>query len=163
MLALRAFCAQDIAPLIRILNEPQVVEHLSSKIPFPYTQAHAQWWIECGSRENGYTHAITYHNQLIGCIGVSPGEHEYARSGEIGYWLDKQYWRQGITSWAVQKVIPWVFHNTELERIFATVFAGNSASEKLLLKCGFEHEAVLKKAIYKNGQYFDSHLFACLK
>jgi len=42
------------------------------------------------------------------------------------------------------------------------VFAGNHASMQLLLKSGFNEEAILKKAIYKNGRFYDKHVFAKL-
>jgi len=43
------------------------------------------------------------------------------------------------------------------------VFAGNTGSMKALIKSGFEQEAVLKQAIYKNGVFYNSHIFSKLK
>jgi RimJ/RimL family protein N-acetyltransferase len=46
---------------------------------------------------------------------------------------------------------------------FAPVFSGNAASIGLLLKCGFTQEAVLQKAFFKNGQFYNNHIFAKLR
>jgi len=39
--------------------------------------------------------------------------------------------------------------------LYAPVFEGNTASARVLEKCGFKLEAILEKAIYKNGTFFN--------
>ncbi|PCK31219.1 GNAT family N-acetyltransferase [Pseudoalteromonas piscicida] len=162
MYTLRSFQLSDKARLIAILNDPDITRYLSTKIPQPYTEQDALWWINEGSKL-GYIRAICEGDLLIGCIGVTPGEFEYERSGEIGYWLEKSHWRRGVAHFAIQKLIKVVFSESKIERIFASVFDGNVASMKLLQKSGFEQEAVLKRAIFKQGIFYDNHLFAILK
>lgn len=159
MITLRDFNHNDIDKLVTILNDIAVTEFLSTKIPSPYTKDDARWWVDVGSN-NELIKAISYHGELVGCIGVNQGEYEYERAGEIGYWLDKNYWRKGITLNAIQQITELVFTTTTMVRIFASVFADNQASMQLLLKSGFHPEAVLKKAIYKNGHFYDNHIFA---
>jgi RimJ/RimL family protein N-acetyltransferase len=159
---LRDFIENDIDRLVSILNDELVTKFLSTKIPSPYTQEDARWWIEEGSN-SPLVKAICLNGVLVGCIGVNRGEFEYQKSGEIGYWLAKKYWRQGITSVAIQQMTKQVFANTDIIRIFASVFSGNTASMNLLLKSGFKQEATLKKAIFKNDQFYDNHIFAKLK
>lgn len=162
MIDLRDFRQEDIEPLVIILNDPDVTQYLSTKIPQPYTQDDALWWVNEGSKL-GYIKAITLDGVLVGCIGVNRGEFEYSRSGEIGYWLAKPYWRQGITSLAIGRMLDFVFTQTDIERIFAAVFSDNQPSMRLLLKSGFSQEAVLQKAIYKNGHFYHSHIFTFLR
>ncbi|WP_448566611.1 GNAT family N-acetyltransferase [Thalassotalea ganghwensis] len=160
--SLRNFEMADSQALVKILNDEQVVKFLSTKIPYPYTQEDAQWWIKDGS-QTGLIKAITIKNELIGCIGVSRGEFEYQRSGELGYWLAPQYWRQGITKVAIERLCHELFSTTDIERVFACVFNENIASQRLLLKAGFEREAILRKAIFKNNKFYDNVIFAKLK
>lgn len=162
MITLRDFQAPDAPFIIATLNDEQVTHYLSSKIPFPYTQADANWWISQGSK-TGIIKAIEVNGQFAGCIGITPGEFEYSRSGEIGYWLNRQYWGQGIVTQAVKLICDDAFNHTNLKRIFAAVFAGNIGSMQVLTKCGFEAEAILKQAIYKNGAFYDNHIFSKLK
>ena len=161
MVILRDFDNSDINRLVHILNDEVVTEFLSTKIPTPYTSEDAAWWVNEGS-QSGIIKAISYDNMLVGCIGVNRGQFEYERSGEIGYWLDKQYWRKGITSEAIRQMSDFVFAQTDIVRLFGVVFAGNHASMQLLLKSGFNEEAILQKAIYKNGRFYDKHVFAKL-
>lgn len=162
MFKLRPFQANDVDNMVVILNDPNVVRYLSTKIPQPYTEQDAMWWVNEGSK-HGYVRAICDGQQLIGCIGVNPGEFEYERSGEIGYWLAKSHWRKGITHKAILHITSEVFSETNIERIFAAVFDDNHASMKLLEKSGFEQEAVLKHAIFKNERFYNNHIFALLK
>ena len=162
MITLRDFTIEDTERLVEVLNDCEVTRFLSTKIPSPYTHSDAEWWILQGSK-TGIVKAIEFNRQLIGCIGVAPGEFEYQRSGEIGYWLDRQYWHRGLMAAAIAQITKHVFSHTQMVRIFATVFADNIGSQKLLLKCGFESEAILRKAIYKHQQFYDAHIFATLK
>ncbi|WP_166419864.1 GNAT family protein [Pseudoalteromonas sp. Z1A8] len=166
MITLRDFQPHDAPHIIETLNDEQVTRYLSSKIPFPYTQADADWWINQGSKNDvidATVKAIVVNEQFAGCIGITPGEFEYSRSGEIGYWLNKTYWGQGIITRAIALICEEAFAQSNLNRIFGTVFAGNTGSIKALTKSGFEQEAVLKQAIYKNGEFYSSHIFSKLK
>jgi len=162
MVELRDFNERDVVDLVTILNDENVTRYLSTKIPSPYTSEDAMWWVEEGSK-TGIIKAISIHDQLVGCIGVTPGEFEYERSGEVGYWLARQHWGKGIASQALSQLVDLVFSSTPLIRLYATVFSGNVASQKLLLKSGFIEEARLQSAIFKQGQIFDSHIFAKIK
>lgn len=162
MLTLRSFQQQDMERLVFILNEPDVVRYLSSKIPTPYTVEDAQWWISTGS-QMGIVQAIELNGMLVGCIGADRGEFEYNRSAEIGYWIASDFWRQGIATQALNQFVPHVFDTTDIVRLFASVFSENIASMKVLTKCHFAHEATHKKAIFKDGKFYDDHIYSILK
>ena len=162
MISLRDFQQQDTEQLISILNDTSVTQFLSSKIPSPYTASDANWWITEGSKSE-LIKAITLDDQLIGCVSVLPGEFEFNRSGELGYWLAKEYWQQGITAKAATMLLETVFTKTNIVRVFAYVCEDNPASMKLLQKLGFEQDAILKNAMFKQQQFFNAHLFSLIK
>lgn len=162
MIELRAFKNSDQQALVNILNDTEVTKWLSSKIPNPYTQSDADWWINVGSLA-GYVKAITLNGELIGCIGVSVDEFEYCRNGEIGYWLSKNSWGKGFATEAVNLATQAVFAKGQINRIHAAVFSDNTGSMRVLQKCGYLAEAVLREAIYKHGQFYDNHIFSKLK
>lgn len=161
MITLRAFQPDDIPALVQLLNEDAVTRFLSTKIPQPYSPDDASWWVHEGSL-SGINRAIEVDGVLAGCIGVKCGEFEYSRSGELGYWLGAAFWQQGIATAAARQLIAEVFEHTDIARIFAVVFSGNQASMALLRKVGFSEEAVLRQAIFKQGQFYDSHVFSLL-
>lgn len=161
MIILRDFNEGDTEPLLSILNNQEVIKYLSSKIPAPYTLEDAKWWISTGSRM-GIVKAIDLNGSLIGCIGVEKGEFEYQRSAEIGYWIAKDYWRQGIATQTIKEMTSLIFNTTDVVRLFASIFSENIASMRVLSKCGFELEAIHAKAIFKNGKFYNNHIFNLL-
>jgi len=159
MLVLRDFNQEDIESLVLLLNNKKVTQFLTSQIPQPYEIKDSVEWVNRGSKK-GITKAIEENGQLIGTIGVTPGEYENHRSGEIGYWFGEKFWGRGLATKALLEMTHHIFSQTEIIRLYAPVFSPNRASIRVLEKCGYQLEGVLKKAIYKNDQFFDEHLYA---
>ena len=72
MITLRAFAPADIPELVKLLNDEAVTRFLSTKIPQPYTQDDATWWVEEGSLL-ATNRAIEVNGKLAGCVGVNRG------------------------------------------------------------------------------------------
>lgn len=144
-----------------MLSNKSVHRYLSAKIPYPYTKDDAKWFIEEGSKI-GITRAIESEGILVGVIGMVPGQFEYARTGEIGYWLGEPYWGQGIATKAVQKMTELALESTNICRMVAPVFSPNVASMHVLEKCGFVRESIQKSALYKDETLYDAHLYVKL-
>ncbi|MFU2509741.1 GNAT family N-acetyltransferase [Pseudoalteromonas sp. ASV78] len=158
MLRLRAFQNDDAPLLINYLNNSEVVQFLSPKIPNPYTIDDARWWIETGSKA-GHTFAIEQNGHFVGCIGAIAGEFEYRKSAEVGYWLAQEYWGQAIVLKALALLIEQVQLSKDIIRLHAVVFEGNARSAKVLEKVGFVQEGCLQKAIYKQGDFYNALVY----
>ena len=159
MVELRQFIAADEALLVSYLNDAAVTRYLSARLPQPYTHEAASWWVHTGSKV-GVVKAILQDGALVGAISALPGEFERQKSAEMGYWVARPFWGQGIAAEALAQFTPALFLTTELVRLHASVFEDNPASAKVLEKCGFTLEAKLAKALYKNGQCFDELHYA---
>ncbi|QHJ11005.1 Ribosomal-protein-serine acetyltransferase [Paraglaciecola mesophila] len=159
MFALRNFTAADKPQLIKCLNNTNLTRFLSSRIPSPYSEDDAIWWIDHGSK-NGIIRAIEVDGECVGCVGAEPGQFEYTYSAEVGYWLAEHTWSRGYASKALSLLIDEVKRTSEIVRLHANVFEGNQASCKVLEKCGFTAEGYLKRAVYKGGSFYDTHLYA---
>jgi RimJ/RimL family protein N-acetyltransferase len=55
-------------------------------------------------------------------------------SSEIGYWLGKPFWNNGIISNAVKYICKIAFNNMHIIRIEAKPFEHNTASRRILKK-----------------------------
>jgi len=82
---------------------------------------------------------------------------------ETGYELQRAYWRQGIIAEAMLAVLTYGFTKLGLHRIEANVGAGNTPSERLLLKLGFTFEGNLRQRYFFRGHFEDQHCFGLLK
>ncbi|WP_373518944.1 GNAT family N-acetyltransferase, partial [Pricia sp.] len=56
----------------------------------------------------------------------------------------------------------YAFEELKLIRIFAGVFEYNVGSMRVLEKNGFLKEGISKKAIFKNGKFWEEHRYALL-
>jgi RimJ/RimL family protein N-acetyltransferase len=82
---------------------------------------------------------------------------------EIGYWLAEPYWGRGIMPRVVKKAIEIIkIEWKDFIRIEAEIFSWNESSMRVLEKCGFTFEGILRKYTHGNGQDIDIHLYALI-
>lgn len=87
----------------------------------------------------------------------------YEKSGELGYWLSEEYWRQGITSRAVRMLCREAFERFDIIRIFAEPFECNAGSRGVLEKAGFTYEGTMRNGVYKNGKVCSYCMYSILR
>ncbi len=159
---LRPWRRGDEADLVRYANSRKIWINLTNRFPHPYTEKDADGWIGVQERGQGPERAFAIERAggVIGGIGVSPREDLAAKSAEIGYWLGEPFWGQGIATRALVLLTDWAFRELDIVRIFAHVLDWNPASARVLEKAGYQQEARLRRAIYKDGQIIDGLLYA---
>lgn len=84
---------------------------------------------------------------------------------ELGYWLAEPLWGRGLMTEAVNLIVSYGFETfgEECRRIFAVPLSGNAASGKVLAKCGFQLEGVMRQHAVKAGVVYDSLLYAIVR
>lgn len=159
--ALRPWRESDADDLMFHANDAQVAHSLGERFPHPYTLDDAYLFIAHALHaSHGKTYAIEINGVASGGIGVHPGEGVERHSAELGYWLGRAYWGEGIATAAVRIVVPHALRELELYRLHARVFDGNPASMRVLELCGFVHEARLRRLVVKHGHLLDMHIYA---
>lgn len=161
---LRPWQAEDAAALAKHANNHNVARNLRDGFPFPYTMSDAKKWLDkIGESGSDMILAIEIDGEACGGIGIFGGKDVYRYNGEIGYWLSEIHWGRGIMTDAVAALVDFAFQETKWLRLFATVFQHNTASMRILEKCGFQHEAIHRKTVMKEGELLDEHLYAIRK
>jgi RimJ/RimL family protein N-acetyltransferase len=61
---------------------------------------------------------------------------------------------------AVRGTVDYIFSQFDLVRLEAPVFEWNPASMRVLEKCGFVREGVMRRSVEKDGQIIDAALYA---
>jgi [ribosomal protein S5]-alanine N-acetyltransferase len=157
----RDWRGSDKASLVRVANNRNIWRNLTHKFPHPYTDADADFWFALLQKSASRTHwAIEVQDEAVGGIGVELGEGVHARSAQFGYWLGEPYWGRGIVTAAAHATLDHVFAHFDVVRLEAPVFEWNPASMRVLEKCGFVRERVLRRSVLKDGQLIDSVLYA---
>lgn len=163
---LRPWRLEDAAGIVPHADDPAVAGNLRDVFPCPYTLADAESYVRsCVDREGKgqLCRAIVVEGKAAGSIGVFQGSDVYRQSAELGYWLGRAYWRQGIMTAAVKLLCQEAFQTLTIVRIYAEPFAGNAGSRGVLEKAGFTLEGILRKSVYKNGVLMDSCIYAKLR
>lgn len=163
---LREWKNEDASELALTLNNKKVQDHLRDGIPFPYTEKDAGEFIHKtlnAEKDTQFAFAVTYNGKMIGSIGVFRKDNVHHLTAELGYYIAEAYWGKGIMTKAVKQIRAFVFEHTDIVRIFATPFAANRASCRVLEKAGFTFEGCLRQNCVKNGKVLDNAMYALLK
>ncbi len=136
---LRRFVAAD-ADRVALLCSDWAVAGTTALIPHPYTHDLALEWIASqepptmSAAEHVYAVTRRADELLVGAVGLRNGPGPDAN--DLGYWIGKPYWGCGYATSAAAAVIGIAFAHLALERIAASHLARNSASGRVMEKCG---------------------------
>ena len=110
---------------------------LSDRLPYPYTEADADWWLGMVAENDGKEgvwRSIVLDGQIVGSISVERMADEQRNVGSIGYMLLTPFWSQGIGTEAVRQICGIAYRELALERIIGEVFPENLASARVPLR-----------------------------
>jgi ribosomal-protein-alanine N-acetyltransferase len=164
LVSLRWIEATDIPVWYEYLSTPAVFEHTSWNLKSPADLAHyvCSPQFHTPSSLLRLAIALRSNNQLVGTVGfhtVSPEN----RSAELAYDLSPAVWGKGIASHVCAVLVAWAHAHVGLLRIQATVLTSNSRSMRVLQRCGFEQEGLLRSYRMVRGRPGDfcmySHVF----
>ena len=136
---------------------------LSDRLPYPYTEADADWWLGMMAENDGKEgvwRAIVVDGQIVGSISVEMMADDNRTAGSIGYMILTPFWSQGIGTEAVRWICEVAFRELALERIIGEVFPENLASARVLEKNGFRLEETKVGAVLKGGKAMDVRVYA---
>ena len=136
---------------------------LSDRLPFPYTEADADWWLGMvmeNDGQEGVWRTIVVDDQIVGSISVERMADEQHSAGSIGYMILTPFWSQGIGTEAVRQICEIAFRELALECIIGEVFPENLASARVLEKNGFRLKETKSGAVVKGGKAMDVKVYA---
>ena len=155
------FRSTDRSTCVTLINDPYIFDN-TLRIPSPYTSSDFDSWlaiVEHNTDPDGrpVNFVIREDESLIGSIGFD--KLVINDSAEIGYWLGEPWRGRGVMTKVVHAACELAFSQWQLSRIFAHVFDGNIASDRVLLKNGFRHEGPLATPPTKDGRTIACQMF----
>jgi len=99
--------------------------------------------------------------RLVGTIGLHTLS-DVNRSAEIAYDFAPSHWGRGLATRLCETVAAWSFEALGLHRLQATVLVGNERSERVLARCRFRHEGLLRGYRMVRGRPGDFNIFSRL-
>lgn len=133
--SLRPYQLDDADRLAVLLNDPDVTA-MTASIPYPYARSDAEAFLSNARNDAGRIvgRAILLHGDLVGGVGLGPRPNGRE---EIGYWVGKPYWGQGIATRAVALFLDVLRGLGVNGPLHAQTVRTNEASQKVLLSNGF--------------------------
>jgi [ribosomal protein S5]-alanine N-acetyltransferase len=142
---LRPLTAADVPAWFAYLSQPIVFEHTSWNLASPTLLRLAV--------------ADRATDSLVGTVGFHTVMPEH-RSAELAYDLSPAVWGKGIASHVVGVTVEWAHSHVGLRRVQATVLSSNARSSKVLERCGFEREGLLRSFRMVRGSPGDFWMYS---
>lgn len=146
----------DLASLLEVYGDEDAMRWVGDGSPL--TRDEAVRWLEVTNNNyatRGYGMFALESletGDVIGFIGiVHPGSQP---EPEVKYALGRQHWGKGLATEAVRATVEYGRNAHGLKRIIATTAPANTASHRVLLKCGFE-----RGELRDNGDGSSTQLF----
>lgn len=170
-LVLRPLVSSDAVTVQEICGDRGIAA-TTQNIPHPYPDGAALSWIESHAELWSSGQAAVFgicltqdlecnEPRLVGAIGLEINSLDHR--AELGYWLSREYWGQGICTEAVEMIIRFGFDQLGLQRIHAICMASNPASGRVLKKNGLTREGRLRSHVRKWGVFHDVDVYGTLR
>lgn len=113
-------------------------------------------------RKEGSAFNMSIHErereQIAGTIGIHKFD-SFTPLCEVGYWIRSSMNGKGYATDALSTLLKFCAEKLELVRVDARAATENTASQRVLAKCGFREEGLKKKAELCHGVWHDLKLF----
>lgn len=82
---------------------------------------------------------------------------------EIGYWIGKPYWGQGLIPEAVMALLSRCFNDLHLDAVWCAYYDGNTKSRHVIEKCGFRFHHTNRDVLSPLGDKRTEHFYLMTK
>lgn len=156
---LRTVEEEDVEFLQRTVNDPRVRSGTLAVVP--KNRADEREWVE-SLGDGGGVHLMTcVDGDPVGTVGLDP-LNEVWGTAEVGYMVAPEQWGNGYATDALATVCGYAFEERRLHKVHASVYETNDASRRVLEKCGFTREGVLREEAFVEGERVDVHRYGLL-
>ena len=130
-LILREYTQDDFAPLKDIIGDGETMKYYAA----PYDDKGVQRWLDW-SFNNYEKHGfglwaieLRKTGELVGDAGITMQPIDGEWLPEVGYHINKRFWRRGIASEAARAVRDWAFSNFEFDALYSYMASENIPSQ----------------------------------
>jgi len=109
-------------------------------------------------KKTGFGFGIFHEHNLVGHIMIhqldlSDKKNRKGENAEIGYWISKDWTRQGIATAALKRMAEFAFEDLELPRLKLVTRSVNTGSNRVAEKAGFKEVRDFRESRLKYIEY----------
>ncbi|MGQ9781166.1 MAG: GNAT family N-acetyltransferase [Nitrososphaeria archaeon] len=161
---LRPIEPDDVKEVYRMVNDPEIFGEFDA---FQLSSwGEVEKWFRESVRPDEFTVFIVEENQTKTMIGIVVyyTVHPVMQNTEIGFQIRSESERnKGYGTEAVKLLIEYLFSTRDVKRIQAITDVGNRAAQRVLEKNGFTREGILRKALFRRGEFHDTYVYSILR
>jgi ribosomal-protein-alanine N-acetyltransferase len=164
-LLLRQIVATDIDNIFKGLSDPEIIKFYGVNYQsLEATKEQMTFYADLEKNGTGMWFAICSLDNTVfyGAGGLNSLSREHKKA-EIGFWLLKDFWGQGIMTEAIPLICNYGFNILGLHRIEGFVESKNLNSKRAFSKLDFRHEGTMIDCEMKNGKFISLDIYAKIK
>ena len=164
-LLLRQFADSDLENVFKGLSHPEVIKYYGVSFQtLEATKKHMAFFADLEKNETGIWFAVCSadNKTFYGAGGLNSLSIEHKKA-EIGFWLLKEFWGQGVMTEVMPVICNYGFDNLGLHRIEGLVETDNLNCKNAMKKLDFKHEGTMKDCEIKNGKFISLDIYAKLR
>jgi len=165
-LTLRAPRLEDTEALFAYASDPEVTRHLTWDTHRSVEDSEEFLRVAIrGYADGGLPRWAIVHRgdgAFIGTCGYVAHSPEHHRA-HIGYALSRAYWGRGLATEVVAAIVRFGFEALGLNKVVASCFPENTASESVMLKAGMSYEGTLREHLFIRDRYRDLKVYSILR
>lgn len=142
-LILRRWTEADAENLYRYAKDPEVGP-IAGWPPHQSVEESREVIRNVFNGAEAYAICLKTDNKAIGAIELKLNGHtdmtERDDECELGYWLGKPFWGQGIVPEAAGEILRHAFEDIGMEKVWCGYYDGNNKSKRVQEKCGFRYQ-----------------------
>ena len=130
-LTLREYAQDDFSDLASVISDAETMKYYVK----PYDEAGVQRWLDwsLGNYEKHgfglWAIELKTTGEFIGDAGITLQPIDGEWLPEVGYHINKKYWRRGFASEAAKAVRDWAFSNFEFDALYSYMASENIPSQ----------------------------------
>lgn len=158
-IVLRPLRKSDGDGLYRHIRDQKIARWLLN-LPRPYRRKDMDEFLKRAAKntKSGLWHYFAIRrldsDEPIGMVGVHRNSAE-SPGADIGYWLVRSHWGQGIMTQAVRLAVGYAFDKLRLHRLSISHFEPNDASRRVIEKCWFRREGMSREVMFRGGNWLN--------
>jgi len=152
---LRAVESGDLEMLRELINDPET-EDMTGGYSFPVSEYQQLKWFENLNNNKNELRTVIEINGRGGIGTAALSDIDWKnRTAEIHVKItdNKELRGKGYGTKAAKAIVKYAFDHLNLNLIYGHMNEYNIPSQRMLEKCGFKKDGVLRNRIYKNGKY----------
>ena len=162
-LILRPWREEDAGALYKYASDPEVGP-IAGWSPHSSVENSLEIIRTVFSAPETYAVVLKDTDEPVGCCGIMFSNSLHTSDmkqveAEIGYWIGKPYWGQGLIPEAIEVLLSRCFNDLALDTVWCGYYEGNIKSKRVCEKCGFKYHHTNPDLISPLGDIRTEHFY----